>query len=344
MLKNTFNFGRIDRYVFFGGGEFGGGETITRMLELLNFKNCYVFTAGKFLETKSHTGEIYKDFLNKNHVPWWVSDDINNDSHLQEIMTPTTIGISINSPWIFNKKIIDLFDSKLINEHGMRLPQNRGGGSFTWVILQGGRNYYCAYHLVAEKIDRGAILKIKEYVVPELLPKPIDFANSQKIKHFEMLKEIISGIQEGQDFELIGQPEYLSIYYPKISSFVNGYINWSWHDSEIEKFIRAFSTPFPGARTFIGENEVIIKSSYLESNDGSFHPFQYGLVYRKYEDRLYVAAMGGSIIVDEIYDNKNSEILSKIRAGDRFFTPQKYIDQAMSSRIFFDPNGNIKKR
>ena len=43
---------------------------------------------------------------------------------------------SFDLPWIFDKKIISqIFENKLINTHSTRLPLYRGGGGFSWRIM-----------------------------------------------------------------------------------------------------------------------------------------------------------------------------------------------------------------
>src|SRR5262249_9421277 len=46
--------------------------------------------------------------------------------------------LSIGARWIFRPDGIErLFGGKLFNLHGTRLPQNRGGGTWSWQILTG---------------------------------------------------------------------------------------------------------------------------------------------------------------------------------------------------------------
>lgn len=333
----NYSFGNIDNYILFGGGELGGGETFTRLIEYLNNKNIVLFTSEKFMNSSSHISNLsYKEFLEKYNVEYYISENINTDNRLSKFVNSNSMGISINAPWIFKKNIIELFQGKLINEHGMRLPQNRGGGSFSWVIMQGNKNFYCAYHLVNEKIDDGAFIKFKEYEYNLSLRTPADYFNIQKLKHYDMLKEIIDEINEKKEFILSGQSSHLSSYYPKLNTEVHGYINWEWSVDEIVRFINAFSDPYSGAKTFSNGKLIRIKNAYSENNDGNFHPFQYGLIYRKYDNRLYVAGKNGTLVITELYSDDN-----KILLGDRLFTSCEVLDNAMNSRITYSTKGEL---
>ena len=50
------------------------------------------------------------------------------------------IALSFGARWIINKKLRDdLFRGLVLNAHGARLPNDRGGGGFSWRIMRGDR-------------------------------------------------------------------------------------------------------------------------------------------------------------------------------------------------------------
>src|SRR5215813_11305266 len=70
----------------------------------------------------------------------------------------TTLALSIGARWIFRPdKIERWFGGKLFNLHGTRLPQNRGGGTWSWQILTGNRFGFCQLHQVDGGTDTGPI-------------------------------------------------------------------------------------------------------------------------------------------------------------------------------------------
>ena len=60
-----------------------------------------------------------------------------------------------------------------------------------------------------------------------------------------------------------------------------------------------------------------------------FHPFQVGLVYRKTGDALFVATRDGTVVVRQVLDDEGSGILESIELGQRLYTPQRYLEEAM---------------
>src|SRR5262249_26864847 len=78
-----------------------------------------------------------------------------------------TFALSIGARWIFGQTQIEQwFDNKLCNLHGTRLPQYRGGGTWSWQILMGNRFGFCQVHLVDEGVDTGAIIATQEFIFP----------------------------------------------------------------------------------------------------------------------------------------------------------------------------------
>ena len=46
----------------------------------------------------------------------------------------------------------------------------------------------------------------------------------------------------------------------------------------------------------------------------------------------------GSLIIEEVIDNKGTNIVDKIKVGDRFITPHNRLDVA-KKRVFYSPKG-----
>lgn len=87
-----------------------------------------------------------------------------------------TFALSFGAAWIFKKSTIDnVFQGKLFNLHGTRLPQNRGGGGFSWQVMMGNRFGFCMVHVVAEGIDTGDIVSYEEFIYPPSCRIPADF-------------------------------------------------------------------------------------------------------------------------------------------------------------------------
>ncbi|WP_311172594.1 hypothetical protein [Halobellus ordinarius] len=319
---------------------YGAGEVLVEAIKTareLGFEVAVV-TAPRQAEAEID-GEAMVDLLRSQDVETVVTDDVNQSSQVNELVGRQTVGLSFGAAWIFDESVIDAHNGRLVNFHGSRLPQDRGGGGFSWRILRDDPLGYSQAHLVTPSIDTGNILLTDEYRFPESCTTPVEYAAYANEKEAEIVTELLEGIAGGREFETTSQPEYLSSYWPRLSTEEHGYIDWEWSLKEIVQFIRAFSDPYEGAKTFVNGIEVRLKQSESFRGDGTFHPFQTGILYRKDDQRGYVATPDGSLIVESVRDEDGEEILSDIAVGDRFYTPTERLRQARRTRVYFTPTG-----
>jgi len=82
-----------------------------------------------------------------------------------------------------------------------------------------------------------------------------------------------------------------------------------------------------------------VKNCFSDHNDGNFHPFQNGIVYRKAQNSLFVATVNGTLVIQEVKNEKGDNFINKIRIGDRFYTPIKYLDNAKQFRAVYTSKG-----
>ena len=291
-----------------------------------------IFNKTKFENALKKFGKVYK--LNK----------LDNTS-LKKIIDKkkNILFFSFDSPWIFQKKIIkDIFDDRLINTHSTRLPLNRGGGGFSLRIMNQEKLGTCILHMISSgKIDEGNIIFQDAFIFPHSLKKPIEYSNFQLEKEKVFLNKFITKIADNKKFELVGQPEYLSSYFPRLYTKQNGWIDWTMINIDLFNFICAFDEPYDGASTYYENSIVKIKSVTWTRSDHNFHPYQYGLIYRKSKNWIVVAINGGSLIIEEVLDQKNKNLINEIKPGGRFITPSKKIDDS-KLRIYYTPQG-LKK-
>ena len=83
-----------------------------------------------------------------------------------------------------------------------------------------------------------------------------------------------------------------------------------------------------------------IKSAHLHGGDSSNHPFMSGIVSRHDKDWIVVSTISKhSLLIEKIINSRGKNILDKIVPGDRFFTPNKYLEQSFNSRIIYTSLG-----
>lgn len=244
--------------------------------------------------------------------------------------------ISIGARWIFQSDHInDLFNNRLVNCHGTRLPIDRGGGGFSWRIMRGDRLGNILLHLIDEGIDTGPIIYNDVYVIPINLNSPEEIEEDYKNRLKEFLINLIrESSKKTRNFQIQYQQNSISSYFPRLKTSINGYINWDWEPNEIQKFILAFDNPYSGAKTYLNNKEVSIKKTQLHVGEIKTHIFQSGLIIRKTDKWCIVALKNGySLIIETVKNKKNINIIKNIKVGDRFWTPSKKIESAKNYRF-----------
>ncbi len=225
----------------------------------------------------------------------------------------------------------------MVNLHGSRLPRDRGGGGFSWRILRNDRLGCSLIHQIEPRIDAGSVLTVEEYLFPTACRIPIDFEQYKNERYAQLFKQFFKNIQNNKEFIPLNQTEYLSTYWPRLNTAIHSFIDWSWDVTNIERFICAFDDPYGGACTFLKKNLVQLKKCTVYTDDGIFHPFQAGLIYRIFAGKIFIAVENGSLIVEEVLQKDKRLDNNSFSVGDRFYTPRSYLDKALETKIIYTP-------
>ena len=155
------------------------------------------------------------------------------------------------------------------------MPENRGGGGFSWQVMSGNKQGYCQLHLVDEGIDTGNIIFMEEFLFPNHCRLPRDFDEFYQNKLFEIFINLMNRlVNERVTFQLNTQLEYLSTYWPRLNTNIHGWIDWSWSLEEIERFIFAFDHPYTGAKTFLEDIRLYLEIVVPNIVKAGFIPFK----------------------------------------------------------------------
>jgi methionyl-tRNA formyltransferase len=228
----------------------------------------------------------------------------------------SNICISINCRDIIKKPIIELFKGQIFNIHGSYLPSYRGAAPESWRILNGDEHACATIHYLDEGIDTGAIVIQNKKKIKTARPKPIDFIQEQKQVCELLLKEFLELILKVDEIPGKLQENNDSFYLPRLYTEINGAINWDWDIHFIERFIRAFSEPYPCAFTYYREKKVNIFEVLIDTQMGKrFHPFCNGRIITVIDNNAVRVVAGGKplIITKIVVDDKirpPSEIMS----------------------------------
>ena len=232
------------------------------------------------------------------------------------------LGISVGAPWFFSADFINRFSAeKLLNLHGTQLPHYRGGNIYSWFVLNGVRTGMCLLHQLTAQFDSGSVISFEEFLYPNACRKPVDYMHHYERMNADFLLRFIQHYHSGQKIiSGLSQPSYLSTYWPRLKTDINGWINWDIEGHALERFISAFDEPYDGAITQFRGKNVFLKDVSFQPGF-NHHPFQYGIVFRRSKKWLHVAVNGGELIVSSVQGKNKSDMLSAVREGDRFITP-----------------------
>jgi len=316
----------------------GGGPTMRNVIRELQddgFSVCVVTSIRHAQATDN--GSTFEDFLNLQGVPLLVTSSLNIEKLMQFCPDINErVAISIGAPWVIGKDLIETyFSSKLLNLHGTGLPKNRGGGGFSWQILTRNRFGFCTLHVIDEGVDTGPILARAEFLYSSLCRIPADYENEYVQKSTEFLYNFLRNIKYDPIIvKSMKQAPELSTYWPRLLTDVNGWIDWNLRVDKLENFICAFDDPYLGASTNLNNKRVHVKKVSINHQDGASHPFQFGIVYRKSDSWLCVAANQGGLIIEQLESPLGEDLLSDFRVGDRFITPQETLESAKRRAIW----------
>lgn len=345
MKKKTIRLDCIDALILFGGGELlveFAEESIGRGMK------TYIFAVKRHLEENIRNKLTLEKVLRSEKIPFFCCSNINKSKKLRSIVNNRTIGVGLGEAYTFDKNTIALFKRRLFDFMTIKLPQYRGGAHFTWQILRKSRIGAWNIQVINEEMipgifDSGEILKVREYKIPENVKIPADYYDIANREGLKLFKEFLDDIDSRRKFRLKKISGELSTYFPRLFTLKHGFINWGWNTDEIERFICAFDKPYPGASTFICGKKVFLKACRMVKNEGRFHPFMSGLIYRVTGKAVFVAINDGSLEIKSILDERGNNITHKLKSGQRFYTPCKYLEAAMLFQAEYNDKGLVNK-
>jgi len=268
----------------------------------------------------------FKKFINKN------------------VKVKNTIFVSLGARYIFKKDTIEnFFSNNLVNFHGTRLPLDTGGGGFSWKIMREDRIDNQLVHVVNEGLDTGPIINNSLSLFPKTCQIPIDFEIYRLKKFIEFYTKFLKEVQNGKYFDLKSQVDYLGRYNPRLNTETDGLINWDMDSYDLFNFINAFDEPYKGASTFLNNGnfgKLYLKKVHLHGGDSSNHPYMSGMVSRHDKNWIVVSTKSKHmILIEKVLDKKGNNIISKIKVGDRFYTPYEELEKSKKKRTIFYSKG-----
>lgn len=255
--------------------------------------------------------------------------------HLLKLGCTASFSLSCRS--IIKREFIDAFSNRVFNIHPSFLPEERGGGIFSWRILNDKKDVSATIHFLDEGIDTGPIILQRKHSININKPTPKDFIIRTNELYKDLLSDFIEMIhQHNGVVSGTAQNEEMSTYLPRLFTEVNAAINWDWTLDKIELFIRAFSYPYPGAYTFVRGKRVSILEAEIHGYDKKgFHPFVSGRVIKfLYDGSIIVAVADGLLRIKKLsFEGCSCNPSEMIKITDVFQTPYEILFESRSRTV-----------
>lgn len=226
-------------------------------------------------------------------------DNVNTDSALKILAEHRcNVGFSTSCRNIIRKMIIDHFKGEIFNIHDSYLPDERGGALNTWRILNGIVSVGDTIHYLDEGVDSGKILLQRRVTIKKKFPKPVDYLLAELDNCKVLLTRFVDLFMKNDPVPAFAQDNNKSLYYPRLYTEQNGIIDWDWPVEFAERFIRGFSTPYPGAYTYYNGKKIHIIEAHMDTKMRQrFHPFCNGKIVTVLDDLSVRVIAGGRAII-----------------------------------------------
>ncbi len=335
IYDNKFFMNKIEKVVIFGQS-----DTFPELIKINKKLN---------LETIIVTSEHQAKLMDKKKTNYIIFNSI-DEKFKKFIKKKTniknTLFIGIGPRYIFKAKTISFFEKNFINIHNARLPFDQGGGGYSWTIMREDRIDNQCIHIMDDKIDGGPVIYNKLSIFPKSCITPKDHYNYNFKQAIKFYSEFLNKLIRKHKFELVPQVKYLSRYNPRLYTELDGLINWNLNSYDLINFINAFDDPHKGASSYLNNGnfgKLYLKKVHLHGGDTPNHPYMAGIVSR--HDKNWIVVCTSSkhmLLIEEVLDRSGKNIISKIKVGDRFYSPQNELDLPKSRRVYFNSMGKKK--
>jgi methionyl-tRNA formyltransferase len=240
-------------------------------------------------------GILYRDFQNINdqsHIDW-----------MRELQPDVIFAVGFSQ--LLSDEWLTVSSLGCIGFHPTFLPRGRGRAPLAWIVLEE-RIGAATFFLMGQGADDGPIF-IQEPFMLEDNDDASSVGNKITLCIEKALKKWLPDLKQGK-WEPIPQEERLATWYGKRSPS-DGLINWNQSAENINRLIKASTSPHPGAYTFHKDQKIIIWNSQIE-----YHiPIKgvIGRVLLSKNSQYLVQCMNSLIWI------KNISGVDKLRVGDK---------------------------
>ncbi len=204
----------------------------------------------------------------ENDIDLIKDSNINNPKFIEKIFSyDCDLFVSMSFDQIFKKEILSLPILGTINCHASKLPFYRGRNILNWVLINDEKEFGITVHYVDEDIDTGPIILQKTFSITD----DDNYKSLLEISFKQcplILYEAVKLILENR-VQVIPQDNLSKEgFYCQKRGPGDEIIDWNSNTRKLFNFIRAISSPGPCATSYIGKEEIKLKSANIEKSRG----------------------------------------------------------------------------
>ena len=268
-----------------------GYETIVYLLN--NHIKIDYFVSIELSKVKQYKISGYKDFAplaQQYNIPIYYPHqyDMNTDEDYL-FFKKNCFDLIVQGGWqrLIPSSILNTLRIGAIGLHGSSnfLPKGRGRSPLNWSLIEGKKRFIMHLFIMKAGADDGDIFDYEQFDINKFdTIKTLYYKNSIVTKRM-LLSNIPKLLNNEVIFKKqIGEPSY----YPKRNE-QDGLIKFQeWSIDKIYDFVRALSSPYPGAFTYINNQKIFIWQAQIFDRTIKYKDSKYGEVVEKFEDNNFI--------------------------------------------------------
>tara|TARA_Y200000002_G_C22587647_1_gene623686 strand:+ start:23 stop:967 length:945 start_codon:yes stop_codon:yes gene_type:complete len=250
------------KYIAIGGTE-RGYKTLLNLIQRDDVTLAHIIIMPGY-EDEIESSKKILNFAKTNGISYDYSDKINSNiiERVKKINPKLILGIGIWRSYV-PEEFLKIPYHGYLGLHATPLPRYRGAAGIAWQIINGEDKIMAHALKLNNRYDAGQlILKDEESIfsyeidIQNNLHLPEILLEYDKI-HIKFCNEILSSALNG-NLKFIDQDESKATY-TCFRGPDDGHINWKGRSKDVFNFIRAQSSPYPGAFSYYNGEKIIIE-------------------------------------------------------------------------------------
>lgn len=168
--------------------------------------------------------------------------------------------------WILSQESLQAFPHGVWGVHNSLLPKYRGGSPLVWALIQGERQVGSSLFQLSNELDSGPILGQVSTVITDV-DNVLTVETRLNAQMIEVVRDLWRSIGIEDLTKVLREQDHTCATYCAQRIPSDGNIDWNQPAEQVHNFIRAQTTPYPRAFSFLGSNKIFFPSALLEPSE-----------------------------------------------------------------------------